>query len=938
MSALLPRSPWPPALLRSSLRYLLRHPWQIGLSILGVALGVAVVVSVDLANASAQRAFDLSTEAVTGRTTHQVVGGPAGLEEDLYRRLVVEAGIRPAAPVVEGHLRVVEANVPETAPRSLRVLGVDPFAERPFRPYLRSLRRGGDRVGEGSGDGAGEDPDEGAAAGIDVGAFLTRPGAAVLSRRTARELGLGRGDRLAVDALGALDAVETAAEAGDPPQPQALTLVGYLEPSADTAPQALDALVVVDVATAQELLGRPGRLSRIDLIAPQGSAESSEAAEIFLARVRAQLPEGARLLSAAARSRTTREMTRAFRLNLQALGLLALICGMFLIYNTMTFSVVQRRALLGTFRALGVTRRQVLGMVLGEALLVAVLGTLLGLGAGAVLGRGLVGLVTTTINDLYFVLEVRDLALDPLSLAKGVALGIGATLLAALAPAREAVNAPPRLAQLRSGLESRARRLAPRLALAGLALAGAGGVLLLAFDSLVTSFAGLFAVLLGLALLTPAATVALTHLAAEPMGRLFGLLGRMAARGVEASLSRTGVAIAALMVAVSVTVGVGIMIDSFRGTVERWLESTLRADLYVTPGGPGGEGARGGGFDQADFPRPLAERIAAQEGVARLSTVRRVELETGELETGKLESPEPPVGESEPPASGEAATDEPDLTRTRLAVLDIDRRSYPGFELLEGHPETVWPAFQQEGAVIVSEAFAYRRGVSTGDTLTLPTDRGPRAFPVAGVYVDYASDRGLVLMARKTWNRWWEDRRLTAVSVFVEPGADPDRLAAEIRSLGPLEVQSNRALKERSLAIFDRTFLITDVLRLLAGLVAFIGVLSALMALQLERSRELGVLRANGLTPRQVWKLVTAQTGLMGLVAGLLSLPVGWVMAVVMIYVINRRSFGWTLDMAVPPELLVQAVLLSVAAAVLAGLYPAWKMARTSPALALREE
>jgi putative ABC transport system permease protein len=845
-------------LVRASRRYLMRHPWQTGLSVLGVALGVAVVVSVDLANASARRAFHLSTEAVTGRTTHQIVGGPGGLDEDLYRRLVVEAGIHPAAPVIEGWVETLD---PAGSSLSLRVLGVDPFSERPFRPYLRTIGR--DR-------------------GIDVGAFLTRPGAAVLSHSTAARLGVGLGDTVPLA------------------DGRRVSIVGWLEPGRDSAPEALDGLLVTDLSTAQELLGQLGNLTRIDLRVPDGPKGAA-----LLAHVRELLAPGVRVLPAAARSRATEEMTRAFRLNLQALALLALLCGVFLIYNTMTFSVVQRRALLGTYRALGVTRRQVLAVILGEALAVGLAGTALGLVAGVLLGRGLVGRVTTTINDLYFSLEVRHLALDPASLAKGIALGLGATVLAALAPAREAVTAPPRAAQLRSGLEAQARRGVLRAALTGLALAAAGTALLLALPGLIPSFGGLFAVLLGLALLTPAATVGLMRGATPAMGRLLGLLGRMAARGVVASLSRTAVALAALMIAVSVTVGMGILIDSFRGTVESWLESTLRADLYIAPADPGPH------FDSAPLDPELPGRISRLEGVAGVTSVRRLELESAEAK--KIEI-------------------------TRLLVFDLDERGHAGFELTRGDPERVWPAFETGGAAVVSEVYAYRQGVGPGDELTLPTDRGPRRFPIVGVWVDYASDHGLVMLSRATYERYWDDRALSAISAYLAPGTDPGPVADRIRRLGALTVRSNRALKRRSLEIFDRTFLITDVLRLLAGLVAFLGVLSALMALQLERARELGVLRANGLTPGQVWHLITAQTGLMGLVAGLLSLPVGLVMAVVMVYVINRRSFGWTLSMEVPPAVLAEAVRLVVVAAVLAGLYPAWKMARTSPAVALREE
>ena len=854
---------------RSSGRHLLRHPWQIGLATLGVALGVAVVVSIDLANASARRAFSLSTETVTGRTTHQIVGGPAGLPETVVRRLAVDArlaGDLPMAPVVEGFGTV--PGRPGTGMRVIRILGVDPFAEAPFRPFLNPLPSSRDTAG-------------GAPA---LAPLLTRPRSGVLSTATARELGAHAGGTFPLRIGGA---------------PRRVELAGVLEPGDESTRRGLADLLLMDVAAAQELLDRPGRLDRIDLIVPQG-----QEGERLLARVTAALPPEARILRAEARSRSSEEMTRAFRLNLSALSLLALVCGGFLIYNTMTFSVVQRRAQIGLLRALGVTRCEIFALVLAEAAAVAVVGTAAGLGAGILLGRELVRLVTQTINDLYFVLSVRDLALPAWTLAKGAALGCGATLLAAVAPALEATLAPPRAALLRSSLEARLRRGLPRTAALGLALLLLGLAVLGLSTGLVAGFAGLFGIILGCALLVPGATVVLMRLLRPPMGALFGGLGRMSANGVVASLSRTAVALSALVIAVSVTVGIGVMIGSFRSTLVRWLEDSLQDDIYASAP------SRGGGFASAGLSPEVVRRAAALPGVVAVHTLRRAEIATRD---GPL----------------------------RLVVLGIDRQRLGGYTLQQGDPEEVWPAFLRGEAVVVSEPFSRRRGVQAGDTLAIPTERGTRSFPVAGVYADFASDYGVILMSEAAWSRFWSDGRLSGFSLALAPGADPDRTIERLRAAAGDEVlfaQSNRALKKISLEIFDRTFRITTVLRLLAGLVAFLGILSALMALQLERTRELGVMRANGATPGQVWQLVTSQTGLMGLAAGLLSLPVGLALAALMIYVINRRSFGWTIRLEIAPEILLQAVLLALAAALLAGVYPAWRMARTSPAVALREE
>lgn len=849
---------------RSSLRHLLRHPWQFGLSVLGVALGVAVVLSIDLANASATRAFEIATEAVSGRATHQVVGGPRGLPEELYSRLRIGLGLRLTAPVVSGHL------VPADAPgRALRLFGVDPFAEAPFRAYF-----------------AGSDAD------LELGPLLTRPGAFLCTAETARSLGLEPGDTLRA-LVGARE--------------RTLLLVGHVRPGAARAREALRDLLVVDVATAQELLGLEGRLTRIDLVLQETSRRSgappSAAPADGVARVRDVLPPGSELITAGSRADSTLQMTRAFRTNLTALSLLALVCGMFLIYNTMTFSVVQRRALIGTLRAVGVTRDAVLRLVLSEALIVGILGTSLGMLGGIGLARGLLGLVTRTINDLYFVLSVSQLATPHVSLAKAALLGVGATLLAAVPPAREATSSPASAVLARSALESGVRRAVPRAAAAGSALLAVGFTLLTASDALVPSFAALLVTILGFALLTPVAVVALMRVLEPPLRRLLGTLGRLAAGGVVATLSRTAVAIAALMIAVSVIVGVGVMIDSFRRTVVDWLDTTLRADLYVSP--PGRPGTRA---DLILDDRTLA-RLRNLPGVDRVDTIRRVTL---------------------PSADG----------GVRLVAYDLADDRPGGFLWKAGDPRAIWQAFEN-GGVIVTEPFAYRRELDVGDRLRLPTDRGPHDFPVVAVHYDYSSDRGVVGMADQVYRRWFDDPAISGFSVHLEEGTDPDALERRIRLLlddTALTIRSNRALRETSLEIFDRTFLITGVLRALVTLVAFIGVLSALMALQLERARELGVLRAIGMTPGQLWALVTSQSGLMGLASGLLAVPVGLVLAAIMIFVINRRSFGWTLQMELGPWILVQAVLLAVLAALLAAVYPAARLARTPTSEALREE
>jgi putative ABC transport system permease protein len=572
----------------------------------------------------------------------------------------------------------------------------------------------------------------------------------------------------------------------------------------------------------------------------------------------------------------------------------------------MTFSVVQRREQFGALRAIGIGRREIFALVLGEALVVGIVATALGLPLGVLLGRGLTRLVTRTINDLYVTLTVAAVAVPGVAVIKAAALGIGATLLAALAPAREATSTPPRAVLLRSTIETRARRAAPWLAAAGLGAAlGGAALLLVPGNGLGFAFAALFAILLGSALLTPAITLLLMRAVRPGMGRLFGQIGRMAAGSVVQALSRTSVALAALMIAVSTTVGVGVMIASFRQTVIDWLGASLQADVYVSA--PSLVSSR----PDSTLDPALVARIAATPGVARVNMLR----------VARVESPAGPV---------------------HVLALDADARGFRAFTLKQGDAATVPAALLEDGAVIVSEPFAWRRNVHAGARLSLITDRGEADFTIAGVYYDYGSSEGVVLMSRRTYDRFWSDRAVSSLGVYASPGLDADalvdRLRAGVASGQEVLIRSNRALREASLVVFDRTFAVTVVLRYLAMVVAFIGVLSALTALALERSRELGVLRAQGMLPHDVRWLVTAQTGLMGLVAGVLAIPVGIVQALILIFVVNQRSFGWTLQLQVTPGLLVQALGLAVAAGVLAGLYPGHRMARLPLPAALRGE
>jgi len=832
----------PRGLLRAGWRDLTRRPLQALLMLAGVALGVAVIVAIDLANQSARRSFSLTTQALIGRATHQIVGGPEGIPQDLYRRLRVEQGFQELAPVVEG---VGIAQDLDSMP--VRLLGIDPFAEAPFRNLL-PLRS----------------PEQ-----TDFSPFLLDPDTVIVSENLARRYGLVPGETLRIQVNAEM---------------LTFRIFGVLVPAPGDQQEGISDVLLMDIASAQRALSMPGSVSRIDVIA---SAQQAR-------RLAGLLPPGLRLEPAGEQRATLDQLTSAFQLNLQALSLLALVVGMFLIYNTTMFSVVQRRPVLGILRTLGASGRQVAGMVLFESFWVAAAGSLLGLGLGWLLGKGAVRLTTQTINDLYYVLDVQHNQLQLLTVLKGVSAGVGAGLLAAVGPALEAANVPPVVVMRRSQAERGAQRWVVRAVYAGLASNAAGVLVLVGLPgSLSASFGGLFLILIGLALLVPWLTVQFTRLVQGLLVRFFGSLGSIAAGTIRRSLSRTGVAIAALMVSLSVAIGVGIMIASFRATVVDWLGLTLQADIYISA--PTAGGAR----PSAALPASLQQQVAGVAGVGQVETVRTVQVQSQD---------------------GPVLLLAVDASRARAAGL---------YRFASGTADQVWQRVQ-DGAVIVSEPFANRYNLpASGGELTLETDQGPVTFPVVGIYYDYTVDSGTVMMSQATYLHYWNDPSISSMAVFVSPGAAVEQVAAALRARlagTGLQVQLNRALREQALAIFDRTFLITSALRLLAVLVAFIGVLSAFMALMLERRREFATMQAIGLSRGRLWSLTLLETGLMGSAAGLLAMPTGVVLAVVLIYVINLRSFGWTIQFIATPGIFLGALATAVAAALLAGIYPGWRL------------
>ena len=830
-----------PLLLRAGLNYQLRHRWQALLALVGIVMGVAVVLAVDLANSAARASFALSSTQLQGAATHRIIGNAGEVPAQLYSRLFTTPGHPLMAPVISTRVQL------ENQPGRLRLIGLDLFAEGAFRADLPLAIRGE----------------------VSLAQWLSRPDALALSQAAADALGVK------------LDSMLTIRHQG---QPYALKVFAI---SASSSVASGD-LLVVDIATAQAITGMQTSLSYIDLILREADLDW----------LKKRLPQSVKLIDIKQQTEGIVGLSAAFELNLTAMSLLALLVGLFLIFNAMSFSVVQRRTLLGRLRALGVHPEEIYRVILAEAFVLGIVGTLIGFALGSLLGEGLTRIVAATVSELYYEVSADAMQLSWLSFSKAGLLGLVGTLVATWLPARQAARTPALTSLSRAALEDFTQRKLPLLAITGLLLVVIG--LLLAFllpGGVISGFAGLFIVLLGAALVTPLglpiAHGLLRHL---PLGGVW----RMATRDLNRHVSRLGTAAAALMVALAATVGISVMVDSMRTSVSDWLEDLLSADLYI---------AAEGFHHDATLPQPVLTQAPLLTGVADISLYRDNRIQIGNHPT-------------------------------RVVAARLAERSQAGFDLVAVADSNPWDRYLQ-GEVMISEPLAYRMNLQPGEQLRVPTPQGDRAFRVTAIFRDYASEHGRFFIDLQHYRQHWSDPQIDTLALFSTTSdgralqqAASERFDADYR----LHYTNAREIYKESMAVFDRTFRITEVLRLLSILVAFIGILSALMAVQLERRKEFAILRALGMTRLQVSLLVMIESSILGLLAALFSIPTGLALAWVLTDAIQLRAFGWTMPFLVSASPLLWTLFIGVSAAWLASLYPAWQASRSDPAPQMRED
>ena len=854
-----------------SLRYWLRHRSAFFLAALGVALGLAVFVAVQIANHSVLASFSASLDAVSGKANLQIRGGANGLPEDVYVRVksLSDPRIHAAAPLLSKTL------FSPTLETTLLIMGVDVFAEADFRDLDLHLQETNAKQPATAEQGF---------------SFLLDPQAIAITGTLAQKHHLKLGDRLEIF-VGAQRRKFRVA-----------TILGSEEMNRAYGGD----FAVLDIAAAQEAFAQVGRLSQIDLIVEEAHVDA------VAADLRKLVPGDAVVQRPAQRGSQVAGMLAAFQLNLSALSCISIFVGAFLIYNAVAIAVVRRRSEIGILRAVGAGQGQLMRMFLVEAAFIGFIGSLLGMALGISLAGFTLHAVSKTVSTLYIAVKAREILVPAWLWWGGPLAGTILAVLSALVPAREAANTSPRAAMLRVTLHHATARFAWVLAAVGAALIALAFLLCQPFIGQRSAFAGFaaaFATLAGFSLITPLFTLWGGKVAQKLAGAVFGIEGNLAGSYLQRALNRSSLVIAALMVSLAMMIGVSVMVRSFRQTVAAWVDSTVSADLFIAPA-TGFSGDSGPGL-----PDEVVRYATTLPAVRLADTLRGAEI---------------------------MVDNKPVFIAANVLPGLVNGERKTRFLETAGDETTIRQTYNEGKFILVSERFKNLLGYDAGDTLTLVTPSGPRDFFIGGVFYDYTPNECLLYMPQSLYRRYWHDYGIDGIALYLKAGISTESVKEDIeRRFGAkyqLTIQATRELHATVFNTFDQTFAVTYALQLIAIIVAAIGIFDTLIALLLERSRELATLRAMGASSAQIIKMTYIEFGLIAVFAWVIGVAAGLCLAWELIYVINLQFFGWTILWTLQPFVLLQALALALVAAVGAGILPARAAVRRNVAEALQME
>lgn len=842
--------------------YARQHPLRSAVQLLAIAIGVALGYAVHLINASALAEFSSAVRQVTGQADATIVGPREGFSDEVFGRVAADERIALASPTLELEVPLVEPA--RLRGRTLSVVGVDVLRAGLLTPAW---------VGE-TVTPAGQS-EERRFALLDDGLYLSAAALAALE--------LNPGDSIAVQA-GA--------------QVQSLRIAGRL-------PRAREGQIVaaMDIAFAQWRLDRLGTLTRIDVqLAPGARLED-------LART-LPLPAGVALQSADAATTRVSNLSRAYRVNLNVLALVALFTGAFLVYSLQAQSVMARRTQLAFLRVIGLTRREVERLLLAEAALLGVVGALAGVVAGMGMAAAALRLLGGDLGGGYFAGVTPALVIDPLIAAGFALLGVGAAILGGWMPAREAAAARPALAlKAGSGLDQERDR---QRAWPGVLLLVVAAVLLQMppiANIPVAAYLAIAVLLVAAILLKPLVAPWLFTPLARWLDARAGTAapGWLAATRLAATPRFAAIGAAGIVSSFALMVAMATMVSSFRYSVDDWLGKVLPADVYVRAGA--GAGGSLGATIASLSPRDQ-EAIRSHPQVARAEFTRNMKL--------LFDPARAPVSLIARPIDRRNPMNQLPLTGQSLAWR-------------EGMPTPVW----------VSEAFVELYAAPLGHRFDLPLAGRAQPVIVAGVWRDYARQTGAVMIDIDDYQRLTGESARTESAVWLRPGANVSQVMTELAAqmeTRAAEFTESGAIRALSLRIFDRSFAVTYVLELVAIAIGLIGIAATFSAQAIARTREFGMLRHLGVTRGQILTLLAIEGLMVTLLAIVLGLAAGLAVAWVLVAIVNPQSFYWTMDFRLPWGLILGLIVALLLAATLTALAAGRRAVSGEAILAVRED
>ncbi|OGQ83662.1 MAG: hypothetical protein A3F90_06505 [Deltaproteobacteria bacterium RIFCSPLOWO2_12_FULL_60_19] len=842
-------------------RHLRHHLLRTLLTVVGIALGVSVIVAIAMVNRTLVESFQRTVELIAGKAVLQVENGESGLSEALFPTIRNTPGVRDAAPAVEGFLPVA-GNKGER----LYVYGVDLLGDSSIRDHQFA---GGAFDLESALD------------------FIAQPDSLAITETFSRRLGLPVGTT-----------VRLATSKGV----RSYTVRALLREQG-AAKVFGGSFALMDLPVAQTALGKLGKLDIVDI-----ALEEGEDIETVKQRIAARVERAAEVKRPRDRGEQVESLLSSFRVGLFFVSLVALFVGFFLIYNTVSVSVIQRRREIGTLRCIGLLRRHILWLFVSETISVATVAVLLGLAAGVFLADAALGIAGETVSSLFIQIEVADSHLTLTEIWVALASGLGVSAAAAIYPVWQATRVSAIECARQAAWSARPQGVA-RVARVGLMLIGVSPIVaILAFmgvtgvEGFGVGVAAMMLFLLGLSFLTPALVLGWSKLFWRLVARLPGSsrfswsAGTIACDSLRRAPGRSGMTIATLTISLAAVFTIATFVHSVRGSLLLWVDKMVTADLIVH------SGARTAGALNVPIREELGVELGSLPGVEVVDYYRLIRTTY----------------------EGKPIVIESFAARTSAHV-----RTLP---MVNGDAQRALKGLGDGEGVIVSESFHGKFGKGVGDVVELATPSGPVPFKILAIYVDYSSDSGSVLIDRALYKQHWRDELVDAFDLWLAPNTEPQtvirRINEDFGDQYQLFVSTHGELRENVVALMEQSFRVNYAVELVAVVVAMFGVINTLLASVLDRTRELGVLRAVGATRKQIRRIIMAEAGWMGLFGGVLGLFAGTIMSYHHVVYNTRVLTGWTFQYAYPVPVAAGALIVPVLLCLIAGYFPARRAAR----------